>query len=69
MKSINKYADLKDKDIAELKSLLKEKQILIFSLKTKLKLMQVKNTAELREVKKDIARICMAIGSKEKKSA
>lgn len=59
-----KYIDLKEKDLASLKDLLKEKQLLIFSLKTKLRLMQVKNTAELREVKKDIARIKMAISSK-----
>jgi large subunit ribosomal protein L29 len=64
-----KYTDLKSKEIPELKDLLKEKKLLIFSLKTKLRLMQVKNTAELRDVKKDIARINMVISNKEKQSA
>ena len=64
-----KYIDLLDKELPDLKELLKEKQLLIFSLKTKLRLMQVKNTAELREVKKDIAKIKMLISNKEKQSA
>ncbi len=64
-----KYTDLENKELPELKDLLKEKKLLIFSLKTKLRLMQVKNTAELRDVKKDIARINMVISNKEKQSA
>ena len=64
-----KYTDLENKELSELKDLLKEKKLLIFSLKTKLRLMQVKNTAELRDVKKDIARINMIISKKEKQSA
>lgn len=64
-----KYTDLENKELSELKDLLKEKKLLIFSLKTKLRLMQVKNTAELRDVKKDIARINMVISKKEKQSA
>lgn len=64
-----KYTDLESKELPELKDLLKEKKLLIFSLKTKLRLMQVKNTAELRDVKKDIARINMVISNKEKQSA
>jgi len=64
-----KYTDLENKELPELKDLLKEKKLLIFALKTKLRLMQVKNTAELRDVKKDIARINMVISNKEKQSA
>ena len=43
------------------KKLLKEKKVLLFELKTKLKTMQLTNTSELRAAKKDIARIQTAI--------
>jgi large subunit ribosomal protein L29 len=56
-----KYIDMKDKSVAELTDLLKEKKVLLFELKTKLKTMQLTNTSELRAVKKDIARIQTAI--------
>jgi large subunit ribosomal protein L29 len=55
------YTDIKDKNQAELNELLKEKKVLLFELKTKLKTMQLTNTSELRAVKKDIARIQTAI--------
>jgi large subunit ribosomal protein L29 len=60
-----KYIDLTDKSLEELKALLKEKKMLLFSLKNKLKLMQLTNTAEVRDVKKDIARILTAMSVKK----
>ncbi len=56
-----KYTDLQDKSVKELNELLKEKRLEVFTLKVKLKTMQLTNTAELRAAKKDIARIQTAI--------
>ncbi|QOG11879.1 50S ribosomal protein L29 [Arcobacter sp. FWKO B] len=56
-----KYIDIKDKSLEELQAMLKEKKVLLFELKAKLKTMQLTNTSELRTVKKDIARIQTAI--------
>ena len=53
--------DIKDKSLSELQALLKEKKVLLFELKAKLKTMQLTNTSELRVAKKDIARIQTAI--------
>jgi large subunit ribosomal protein L29 len=64
-----KYIDLKDKSVAELNELLKEKKMLSFTLKNKLKLMQLTNTSELREVRRDMARISAAISHKRKENA
>ncbi|PUE66602.1 50S ribosomal protein L29 [Arcobacter caeni] len=55
------YTDLKDKNLNELQVLLKEKKVLLFELKAKLKTMQLTNTAELRVAKKDIAKIQTAM--------
>ncbi|AXH14564.1 50S ribosomal protein L29 [Malaciobacter mytili] len=55
------YTDIKDKSLTELNELLKEKKVLLFELKAKLKTMQLTNTSELRVVKKDIAKIQTAI--------
>lgn len=55
------YSDLNTKSLEELKALLKEKKVLLFELKAKLKTMQLTNTSELKLVKKDIARIQTAI--------
>lgn len=55
------YTDLKDKNLNELQVLLKEKKVLLFELKAKLKTMQLTNTSELKATKKDIARIQTAI--------
>ncbi|AXX84481.1 50S ribosomal protein L29 [Aliarcobacter skirrowii] len=55
------YTDIKDKSLSELQALLKEKKVLLFELKAKLKTMQLTNTSELRVAKKDIARIQTAI--------
>ncbi len=58
-----KYTDLQGKDVAELQKLLKEKKLEVFTLKVKLKTMQLTNTAELRAAKKDVARILTAINA------
>ncbi|MDQ1340451.1 MAG: large subunit ribosomal protein [Campylobacterota bacterium] len=59
-----KYTDLAQKDIVELQKELKEKKVSLFTLKAKQKTMQLKNTNELHETRKDIARILTAINSK-----
>jgi large subunit ribosomal protein L29 len=55
------YSDISTKSLTELNELLKEKKVLLFELKLKLKTMQLTNTSELRAVKKEIARIQTAI--------
>ena len=64
-----KYTEIKDKDIKELNELLKEKKLLLFTLKGKLRTMQLNNPNEIREVRRDIARIKTAITSKSKEEA
>jgi len=56
-----KYIDIKEKSLQELNELLKEKKVLLFELKAKLKTMQLTNTSELKVAKKDIAKIQTAI--------
>jgi len=56
-----KYTNIADKSSEELNVMLKEKKVLLFELKTKLKTMQLTNTSELRAAKKDIAKIQTAI--------
>lgn len=56
-----KYTEIKDKTAAELATMLKEKKVLLFTLKQKLKTMQLTNPKEISQVKKDIARINTAI--------
>jgi len=56
-----KYTNIADKSSKELTEMLKEKKVLLFELKTKLKTMQLTNTSELRVAKKDIARIQTAL--------
>lgn len=58
-----KYIDIKDKDLKELLALLKEKKLLLFNLKRKLRTMQLTNPNEIREVRKDIAKINTAINA------
>ncbi len=55
------YTDIKDKSLNELQELLREKKVLLFELKAKLKTMQLTNTSELQVAKKDIAKIQTAI--------
>ncbi|EAI4945916.1 TPA: 50S ribosomal protein L29 [Campylobacter jejuni] len=58
-----KYTEIKDKTAAELATMLKEKKVLLFTLKQKLKTMQLTNLKEISQVKKDIARINTAINA------
>jgi len=58
-----KYTDLAEKTAAELSTMLKEKKTELFTLKLKQKTMQLQNTSELRDVKKDIARINTALSA------
>ena len=55
------YIDLKDKSVADLEAMLKEKKLELFTLNAKQKTMQLTNTTELRVAKKDIARIQTAL--------
>ena len=59
-----KYTDLKDKDLAELNSMLKQSKLLLFTARQKLKTMQLSNPNEIRAIKKDIARINTVIKAK-----
>lgn len=58
-----KYTELSGKTVAELNSLLKEKKLLLFTLRQKLKTMQLTNPKEISVVKKDIAKINTAINA------
>ncbi|MCR8705365.1 50S ribosomal protein L29 [Campylobacter sp. 2352 PW] len=58
-----KYIEIKDKTAGELATMLKEKKVLLFTLRQKLKTMQLTNPKEISEVKKDIARINTAISA------
>ena len=59
-----KYTELKDKSVEELNALLKEKKVLLFSLRQKLKTMQLTTPREISALKKDIARVKTAINAK-----
>ncbi|WP_187647507.1 50S ribosomal protein L29 [Nitrosophilus labii] len=58
-----KYTELKDKSLQELEGLLREKKLLLFQLRAKLKTMQLQDTSEIRKTRKDIARIKTAISA------
>lgn len=58
-----KYTDLKDKSLSELETSLKEKKVLLFTLRQKLKTMQLTNPNEINEARKDIAKINTAISA------
>lgn len=57
-----KYTELKDKSVAELNALLKKK-VLLFTLRQKLKTMQLSNPNEISAVRKEIAQINTAISA------
>ncbi len=61
-----KYTDLNEKSVEQLAELLKEKKVLLFTVKQKLKTMQLTNSNEIREVRRDIARINTAVSAKNK---
>ncbi len=58
-----KYTDLQDKSVVELETMLKDKKLEVFTLRAKLKTMQLTNTSELRAAKKDVARIMTALNA------
>ncbi|WP_456432486.1 50S ribosomal protein L29 [Nitratifractor sp.] len=62
-----KYTDLQGKSVAELEAMLKEKKLEVFTLRAKLKTMQLTNTSELRKARKDVARIMTAINAARSK--
>ena len=57
------YTELKDKNLDELSSMLKEKKVLLFKTRQKLKTMQLSNPNEIRALKKETARINTAISA------
>lgn len=57
------YTELKDKNLSELNAMLKEKKVLLFELRQKLKTMQLTNPNEIRAIKKEIAQINTAISA------
>ena len=59
-----KYTEIKDKSASELATLLKEKKVLLFTLRQKLRTMQLSNPNEIRETRKDSAKINTAISAK-----
>lgn len=59
-----KYTDLKDKDLAELRKMLKDKKNELFVMKIKLKTQQLTKSHEISLTRKDIARIQTAISAK-----
>ena len=61
---ILKFKDIKDKDVKELQSLLKEKKLKLFELRLQLKTMQLTDFAQISVVRKEIARINTAISAK-----
>ena len=56
-----KYTESKAKTAAELATMLKEKKVLLLTLKQQLQTMQLTTPTEISEVTKDIARINTAI--------
>ncbi|MCE3037723.1 50S ribosomal protein L29 [Helicobacter anatolicus] len=59
-----KFIELKDKDLDELKKMLKEKKAELFEMRIKLKTMQLTNPSQIAALRKDIARINTAISAK-----
>ncbi len=61
-----KYTELMEKSLEELNGLLREKRLLLFQLRVKLKTMQLQDNSEIRKTRKDIARILTAISAKKR---
>lgn len=59
-----KYTEIINRDKGELQKLLKEKKLHLFEIRLRLRTMQLKNTNELRAVRKEIARINTALVAK-----
>ncbi len=63
-----KFIDIQEKDAKALNELLKEKKLLLFKLRAKLRTMQLSNPNEIKEVRKDIARIQTALTAANNKA-
>ena len=63
-----KFTELESKDAKALGELLKEKKLLLFKLKAKLRTMQLSNPNEIKEVRKDIARVQTALTTANKRA-
>lgn len=61
-----KYTELEGKDAKALNEMLKEKKLLLFKLRAKLRTMQLTNPNEIKEVRRDIARINTALTALKK---
>ena len=61
-----KYTEIKDKSLQELEGLLRDKKLLLFQLRAKLKTMQLQDTSEIRKTRRDIARIKTAISAEKR---
>jgi len=61
-----KYTEIADKSLEDLKKLLKEKKVELFTLRVKLKTMQLQDTSQIRKTRRDIARISTAIAAASK---
>ncbi|MRJ03397.1 MAG: 50S ribosomal protein L29 [Epsilonproteobacteria bacterium] len=61
-----KYTEIVEKSIGDLEKLLREKKLELFELRMKLKTLQLKDTSEIRKVRRDIARIKTAIAEKRR---
>jgi len=61
-----KFTEINEKSLADLEKELKEKKLQLFTLKAKLKTMQLSNSNEIRDTRRDIARIQTALGAKRK---
>jgi large subunit ribosomal protein L29 len=59
-----KYSEIQTKDVQELQKELKEKRLQLFKLRMSQKTMQLQKTSEIRDTRKDIARIMTAINAK-----
>jgi len=63
-----KFTEIESKDAKALGELLKEKKLLLFKLKAKLRTMQLSNPNEIKEVRKDIARVKTALTTANNKA-
>lgn len=62
---ILQFKDIKDKNIAELQALLKEKKLKLFELRLQLKTMRLTDFSQISIVRKEIARINTAMSAKK----
>ena len=61
--------DIREKSVDELAKLLKEKKLHLFELKLKFKTQQLTNPNEIKETRRDVARILTLMKEKEVSNA